>query len=252
VNSAISFDTLNTSYVSLAALIRYLREQGISGQLHVALKDYEADVFLRGSEEPQVIERDLSSGREAQGSAALERLLVRAREAGGSITLYKPAAVSATPETNESAPIADLPGVGIAAQNEAPKKPESHNLLELSSELIAAVERAVLNAGANFPDEFQQARVEVGDDYTFLDPTLQGFDYADATVTVTARPSRPVYIAGLTECLRRLVNRIAEQKPGFREQVAAELSATANQRINGLAEFNSQLDRIVGANSTST
>ena len=108
----------------------------------------------------------------------------------------------------------------------------------------------MLGAGENFTEEFQQARVEVGDDYSFLEPTLLGFEYADSTVTVTARPSRTVYIAGLTECLRKLVNRIAEQKPGFRERVAAELSLAANQRANGLAEFNSQLDRIVGATPT--
>jgi len=250
VNSPISFDTLNTSYVSLSALIRYLREQGISGRLHVVLKDYEAEVFLNGSEEIQVIERDLSSGREAQGKAALERLLVRSREPGGLITLYKQATVPTTAETKESAPLAVSPGVSMEAQDGTPKKPESHNLLEISGDLIAAVERAALRAGANFPEEFQQARVEVGDDYSFLDPTLLGFEYADSTVTVTARPSRPVYIAGLTACLRKLVDRIAEQKPGFRERVAAELSLAANQRTNGLAEFNSQLDRIVGAKPT--
>jgi hypothetical protein len=244
VNSAISFDTLNTSYVSLSALIRYLREQGVSGRLHVALKDYESDVILNGSQEPQVFERDFSSGREAQGTGAFERLLVRAREPGGLITFYKPEVAAATAEEKQP-PAVSVPQTQVTAKGTA-QKPESHNLLELSGDLIAAVERAVVGAGANFNEEFQQACLEVGDDYSFLDPTLQGFDYADSTVTVTARPSRPVFIAGLTECLRKLVNRVAERKPGFRERVAAELSLAAKQRANGLAEFNSQFDRITG------
>jgi len=244
VSSPISFDTLNTSYVSLSALIRYLREQGISGRLHIALKDYESDVFLQGEAEPEVLERDLSSGREAQGSAALERLLVRAREPGGLITFYKAEAATSPTEQTQSTQI-DVPQ-SQATENETAKKPESHNLLELSAELIAAVERAVLAAGADFHEEFQHARVAVGDDYSFLDPTTQGFEYADSTVTINARPSRPVFIAGLSECLRKLVNRIAEEKPGFRERVANELSRAANERTYGLAEFNSQFDRIVG------
>ncbi len=244
MSSPVSFDTLSTTYVSLSALIRYLREQGISGRLHIALKDYESDVFFQGAAEPEVLERDLSSGREAQGTAALERLLVRAREPGGLITFYK-TDDAATPVEQQQATPLNVPQPQDT-ESETPKKPESHNLLELSADLIGAVERAVLAAGGDFNEEFQLARVEVGDDYSFLDPSTRGFVYEDATVTVNARPSRPVFIAALTECLRKLVNRIAEEKPGFRERVANELARAANERTNGLAEFNSQFDRIVG------
>jgi hypothetical protein len=251
VNSTISFDTLNTTYVSLSALIRYLREQGISGRLHVALKDYECDVFLNGQEELHVLERDLSTGQEAKGTAAMERLMVRSREPGGLITFFKPEAAVASPEViaKESPPPAVVTNQVKDTESVTPKKPESHDLLEISGELIAAVERAVLDTGTNFDEQFHLARVDVGDDYSFLDPTVLGFEYSDSSVVVTARPSRTVYIAGLTECLRRLVNRIAEHKPGFRERVANELSRAAHQRTKGLAEFNSQIDRIAGTGS---
>src|ERR1044072_57416 len=86
------FDSLNTSYVSLASLLRYLREQDFRGRLHVALDQYEVDVFLYGSEAPSVWENDLAAGRESQGEAAMQRLMVRSREAGGVITVYEESA----------------------------------------------------------------------------------------------------------------------------------------------------------------
>src|SRR5262245_25665563 len=89
MESQLKLDTLDTSYVSLAALIRHLRERQFRGRLHVQLDGYEADVFLYGAEAPSVWERELSSGRESQGDEAQQRLLVRAREPGGQITMYE-------------------------------------------------------------------------------------------------------------------------------------------------------------------
>ena len=47
------FETLNTSFVNLASLIRYLREQGFQGTVRVELEQYEAGVAFAGSQEPQ-------------------------------------------------------------------------------------------------------------------------------------------------------------------------------------------------------
>src|SRR6266436_812145 len=83
------FETLDTSYVNLAALIQYLRARNFTGRLRVALDEYEADVFMYGSSAPSVWESNRASGLEAQGEAAMERLMVRAREPGGVITVYE-------------------------------------------------------------------------------------------------------------------------------------------------------------------
>ena len=83
------FDNLNTSYVNLAALLRYLREQNFSGSIHVALNQYEAEMFLTGSGAAAVFEIDRASGNPAQDDGAMERMLVHAREPGGTITVYE-------------------------------------------------------------------------------------------------------------------------------------------------------------------
>jgi hypothetical protein len=67
MESSSKFETLDTSYVSLPALIRHLRERQFTGRLHVSLDKYEADVFLRGSSPPDVREKDYLSAREGEG-----------------------------------------------------------------------------------------------------------------------------------------------------------------------------------------
>ena len=78
------FDNLNTSYVNLAALLRYLRGQEFSGSIHVALDEYEAEIFLKGSGPVAVFEIDRGSGVPTEIDGAMERALVHAREPGDS------------------------------------------------------------------------------------------------------------------------------------------------------------------------
>src|SRR3954452_3014066 len=82
-----SFQSLSTDYVNLAGLIRHLRELPFAGQIHFLSVSYEATVQMRGSDVPIVLER--SSGEFTTVEGAWERLMVHAREAGGTITIYE-------------------------------------------------------------------------------------------------------------------------------------------------------------------
>src|SRR5207253_10462337 len=82
------YENLDTSFVNLGALLRYLQQRDFTGRIHIALSDYEATIRLRDGERREVRERDLGTGREAEGEAALQRLLVRALEGGGRISVY--------------------------------------------------------------------------------------------------------------------------------------------------------------------
>ena len=57
-----------------------------------------------------------------------------------------------------------------------------------------------------------------------------------------------MYVNGLSECLKRVVNGAAAQGGGsrLRERVVDEIAAVTQQKPEGLAEFNRQLDRIAG------
>lgn len=249
MSSVKQFDNLSTSYVNLAALMRYLREQNFSGSIHVALSHYEAEIFLKGSGSAAVFEIDRGSGHAAQAEGAMERVLVHAREPGGTITVYE----GKTEPGSEAAPGIESSRPNISDQIPSPTTPlpeevDWDDLIRVSGEVVGAVERAVESAGSNFAATFRTACIALGDDYPFLDPTASNLKYANGTITLSQRPGSTAYVTGLSECLRRLVNKLAIDKEGkrLRERVAVELAVAARMRPNGLGEFKLQLDRIAG------
>jgi len=82
-------ENLDTSFVNLSALLRYLQRRQFVGRLRVELSGYEADIHLLEGNKMQVREHDRIAGRIAEGEEALQRLLIRAREPGGTINVYQ-------------------------------------------------------------------------------------------------------------------------------------------------------------------
>jgi hypothetical protein len=243
------FEHLNTSYVNLAALLKYLREQNFSGSIHVALDQYEAEIFLKGSGSAAAFEIDRDSGVPTHSEGAMERALVHAREPGGTLTVYEgktqPGSTNGRAAEPAKPALADQIPIASALPTE---QVDWDGLFRVSGDLIAAVERAVKSVGADFGTNFRTACIAAGDDYPFMDPTASNFNYANGTVGLDERPGAGVYVTGLSECLRRTVNKLAIDKEGkrFRERVAVELAVTARMRPNGLGDFKVQLDRIAG------
>jgi hypothetical protein len=239
-------ESLDTAFVSLAGLIRYLREQNFSGRVHVALEDYDADVFIYPDGSPSVWEIDRLTGLSARGDGAFERLMVRSREPGGRITIYSANFEEdhATVSEGEN----DIRASQIGSKSEALLEEEIgwEGLLASSGELLAAVERAALVESANFSAQLQAVRIQLGDDYPFLDPTVGEFQYEQGQVRLNSRPAVATYVTSLVECLRRITNHLAAGAHGdrFRERVAAELALAA--RREAVPGFVHYLDRIAG------
>ena len=239
------FEHLDTTFVNLAALLRYLQQRAFVGRIHVVLDEYEADVLLGAGGGTQVREMDYATGRLSEGEDALPRLLVRAREPGGLISVYEGADEKATIEADALPHAAD-----DAAQHLTAEEAEWQDLLRMSGEVIAAVERAVLSAQADFSGIFRATRLELADDFSFLDPSTRRFEYANATVRLHAGLGMKTYIAGLAECLRRVVEKTAKggHAARIRERVALELAVLARRRQTQLSRFKlaQQFDRIAG------
>ena len=242
-------ENLDTAYVNLAALVRHLRERDFAGQVHVELDEYDADIFLNGREEPRISETDHASGRRSEGADALQRLLVRAREPGGLVSVYE----SYTEEADAAGEPAEQPGpVEVLAESLNPEDEERdwQEVVQLSGELIATVERAALAAGADFRNIFRAVRLSMADDYPFLDPSAGRFDYANGAVTLRAQPHLNAYVSSISEAMRRVVDKVATgpRRATLRERVALELAVLARRRQSQLAKFKftPQLDRIAG------
>lgn len=247
-------ENLDTAYVNLAALVRYLREREFEGRIHVELDEYEADVFLSASEPPRVHETNHKSGQTAEGDAALQRLLVRASEPGGLVSVYE----TSLEEDDASVPYSPIPMMAEEAEEESPSAPpppqkavtDWPDLLPLSGELIATVERAALSAGADFKNLFHMVRLGMADDYSFLDPATGRFEYENGTIALHTRPPENAYVSGICEALRRVVNKIAtgSRAESVRERVALELAVLARRRQSQLLnfKFTPHLNRIAG------
>ena len=82
-------ENLDTSFVNLSALVRYLRRREFVGKINVELSGYEAEILLTDDKELKVSEHDRIAGRVAEGEEALQRLLIRAREPGGIVNVYQ-------------------------------------------------------------------------------------------------------------------------------------------------------------------
>src|SRR6266853_772492 len=87
--SRVVYENLDTTFVNLWALLRNLSQRGFIGRVRVELKDYTADVFMTGSSTPLVHEIDRAAGTDSLEEAALHRLVLRARETPGKITVFE-------------------------------------------------------------------------------------------------------------------------------------------------------------------
>lgn len=137
-----------------------------------------------------------------------------------------------------------------APPTEAMDQIEWSAILRASGEVIGGIERALTGSGADFATLFDAARLELADDYTFLDPMSGAFVYANSVVTLTSEVPPGAYVIGLSEALRRVVAGVAtgDRARRLRERVALELSSVARKRneILDRSGFLPQLDRIAG------
>jgi hypothetical protein len=89
MNSRPLYENLDTSFVNLSALVRYLRIREFVGNIKIELNNYQAEIVLLEANKLRVREHDKISGRVGEGEEAFQRILVRAREVGGTIHVYQ-------------------------------------------------------------------------------------------------------------------------------------------------------------------
>jgi|SRR5882724_4510374 len=280
------YENLDTTFVNLWSLLRNLSQREFIGRVHVESKDYSADIFLNGSSTPLVHEIDQAAGTDTLEEGALHRVVLRARETPGTISVHE-GAHEAAPQQNHSDTTA--PPVEVSSDESAqPAKPDDIQpaepppasgrslsvdqtpaaqqideeiyptgsyqdwpaILLTAGELIGAVERAVNASGENFGSLLAATRLELADDYSFLDPIVNAFDFENGVAALKREIPVRVFVAAISETLRRIVNRVAvaDRARRVRERVALEMLTVARGRADVLdrSGFQSQLDRIAG------
>jgi len=293
-NGKALYENLDTAFVNLWSLLRNLTQRGFVGRVRVELTNYSADVFLNGSGTPMVHEVDYAAGTDTLEEAALHRLVLRARETPGTISVFEgaietiaaqdrsasssgeaPAVVPGSTELTSFAveppgtarPVVIAPSIEISPENEievrdrdTQSQPEPEAMPEtegqksltisLGGELIGAVERGINASGEDFGAIFYAVRLELADDYAYLDPLSNALTYSKGTVSLTQDVSETVFVSGLSEALRRTVDRVAsgDRARRVRERIALELLGVVRKRREAIehSRFSLQLDRIAG------
>src|ERR1044071_1399970 len=193
-------ENLDTTYVNVAALVHYLQQREFNGWIHVELDEYDADVFLKAKEPPRVRETDHAKNRTDEGEAALQRLFVRAREPGGLVSIFEGEREETASDEASSKVVADV--AQAENRNASPEELDWRDLVRLSVELIATVERAALSTGADFTTLFRAVRLGLADDYAFLDPGSGRFEYGNGTAQLRATHSAHAFVFGVGGDLR--------------------------------------------------
>lgn len=270
-------ENLDTSYVNLSALVRYLRRRQFNGTVRVELSGYEADITIDGEHHMRVREHDRIAGRISEGDEALQRLLIRAREPGGIINVYQvieeenspseneehvteekiaavnpvqnlvsvvaqmpppngnhkngnykngnyengssrlPAAVedSAAPESDSTEFSLELNNKFEARARQANLAPEDWQmLLNLTAELLGAIDKILAEAHLEFTLAFEKARTEICGDYPFMNPASDIFRYQSGKIVVRRQINANLFVASINEILRRILNKLG-RNPKF-------------------------------------
>lgn len=252
---------LDTSFVNVSALVRYLRRRQFVGNVRIELSGYEAEIFLGDGNALRVREHDRIAGRVAEGEEALQRILIRAREPGGIVNVFqtvadeeiieeiiaekpekvanpfqniKPSSVLTASAPNGKAqiitpkveikeivaekpkPKISLPNLPFEFTNKVEAKAKQTRLspddwqllLNLTSELLANIDKTLATANLDFSAAFLKARTEISDDYPFMNPSAKNFEYKDGKISMREQQSAKLFTASILEALRRMLEKL--------------------------------------------
>ena len=254
-------ENLSTTFVNLSALVRHLRGLQFVGRIQLELSSYEAEIEFAEDGTVRAREQDHIAGRISFGDDALERIMIRAKEPGGLIHVYKgdededrvfvDKAIAAgarrmaagDDETNAVRKDDSMENYAAAALAEAPiprpavpfNAESAENwteLLALVSELMQTMDDALAKGNIDFSEAFRNACGFVSFAYPFLDPESDVFAYMDGYISVRQRLASRELIGGVTAALARIMSRLRED-PYFgnlHHQAMHRIRVLANRR----------------------
>ncbi len=269
-------ENLNTSFVNLSALVRHLRCLQFVGSIQVELSSYEAEIEFMDDNTITAREQDHIAGRLSFGEDALSRIMIRAKEAGGVIHVYKredhagevfiDKTIAAGARQMAAGPVvrvnkkmehvliadvpADAPIPKPARVFEAETPEKWSELLALISELMQTVDESLARGNFNFTDAFRNACGFVSLQYPFLDPDTDVFSYENGYISLRQKLASRDLVSGITMALARIMDRLRED-PYFGNvchQTMHRLRVLANRRKLQFEMFGlgSELQKITG------
>jgi hypothetical protein len=217
---------LNTSFVNVGALVRYLRGLQFVGSIRIELSSYEADIVFTSSKTIQAREYDHIAGRIAHGKDALERILIRAKEPHGRIHVYK--AVEGYAGTTDGAVFVDrsiilkaremAASVGGTAATEkgfelVMNGRDSENALVLGalSEILRKIDEALATGNLSFASAFQLACDSIAAAYPFMERNRRAIIYKKGEIRLGGTAEPEEFIAAVFDALKPIFRRLRNE-----------------------------------------
>lgn len=231
---------LNTSFVNLSALVRHLRSLQFVGSIQIELSSYEAEIEFAEDGSLKAREQDHIAGRLSFGEDALQRIMIRSREPGGVINVYKSSnavepdsvfvdeAIAAGARKMAARPVehaqintkmedfftrasmVDAPIPKPAITFDTDNVENWTELVALMSELMQTVDESLAKGNINFADLFRNACGFISFDHPFLDPDTDIFSYNDGYISLRQKLGSRDLINGVTAALARIMQRLRE------------------------------------------
>ncbi len=214
---------LNTSFVNVGALVRYLRVLQFVGSIRIELSSYEADIVFTSSKTIIAREYDHIAGRISHGEHALQRILIRAKEPHGQINVYKAGEGTAGLEAGTifidksivrgARSMAASHG-GTRSKTADPDtvlgRSESENALVLGalSELLRMIDESLEEGKLSFAAAFRNACKTIACDYPFMTDGEKAIVYENGKIRLTAKAESSSVTSAVFAALRPIFLRL--------------------------------------------
>ena len=235
---------LNTSFVNVAALVRYLAGLQFVGSIRIELASYEAEIVFTSLRTIQAREYDHIAGRISHGRKALEHIMVRAREPHGRINVYKFVAEgyagfgeSVFVDKSIAANARKMAGGGSDSTTKDPgyefisngRNSENAAMLAALSELLHTIDKLLDQANLSFTAAFHVACESITEDYTFLSRKRNALLYRDGSVVVNAQADAATIASAVFAALRPIFRRLKHESKydGLFRQLTDKLRSVA-------------------------
>ena len=218
---------LNTSFVNVGALVRYLRSLEFVGSIRIELASYEADIVFTSSKTIKAREYDHIAGRISHGQHALQRILIRAKEPHGRIDVYKSTEGYGGLEegsvfvdrlivsgAREMAANGGGSSMRLQADGElvlGAQARENSLVLAALSELLRIVDESLALGKLSFSAAFRVACDGVAPEFPFMQKDPGALVYNDGEVVLNADADADVVTAAVFAALRPIFERLRRE-----------------------------------------
>lgn len=235
---------LNTSFVNVGALVRYLRGLQFVGSIRIELSSYEADIIFTSTNKITAREYDHIAGRISHGEQALQRILIRAKEPHGRIHVYK--AVGGYAGHDDGSVFVDKQIIAQARELAAShggtavtekgfeivmnsRDSEKALLLAALSEILRMFDDALASRKLSFTSAFQLACGAIAEGHAFMASDERALVYRDGEIRLNTTAETEAVTAAVFDALRPIFRRLRG------ENKYSELVRTLTEKLDECA-----------------